>query len=756
MGISGLLPLLKSIQKPCNLKKFAGQTIGVDAYGWLHRGTVACAIDLALGKPTTKYVEFSMHRVRMLIHFGVIPYIVFDGDYLPSKAAKEVERAKRRKESKRKGLELYRLYKPSQAHLELQKAVDVTPEMARQLIDELKKIGVQYVVAPYEADAQLVYLERQGIIQGMLSEDSDLLVFGAKRLLTKLDQYGDCVEINRAHFTACREISLVGWSDAEFRRMAILSGCDYLAGITRMGLKSAYRFVRRYKTIEKIIQMLQFDGQYFVPTGYLEQFYKAELTFLHQRVFCPLKNDIVMMTDLEVEAQPEDFSFIGHEVEQEVAIGVAQGDLDPMTKQPIHVRPTARSTSKTPWGVSRRKSVDSFPDGKENKSIESFFKAKRTPLAELVLNSFTPSPTQARLVQQANGTTWESSPAPSRPPSLRPSVSMPSSTFRPALASRASQAINIAMTGPAPPKRRRLCLETEDSEEIGNSVTSDVGRSRFFAPNTADPTPSVKHSRTSKRGNSADITIWSDDSVEDVMAGLPDVSDGFELPSKGRVDISQGSCKEKAHRRMWTEVHNAEVVGEDSQSSTGSRDTVTSDKSSSTTATSATDTATSVAQNLNKHVTAELKALSSTFAYQPETDRVASQRKEIQRGKAINQPTSAISLPSKPLLQRRRSLTPLQRLGVGALDRSKSCSVLPGKIVNTSVQDSISSQDSNTPMQRRPGSPVVHSMGPDALTPKGSEDAIIPDSEDSADDALSEDEEASKSRMNVERFAFKG
>ena len=51
--------MLKSIQKPCNLAKFAGQTIGVDAYGWLHRGTVACAIDLALGKPTTKYTGLS-------------------------------------------------------------------------------------------------------------------------------------------------------------------------------------------------------------------------------------------------------------------------------------------------------------------------------------------------------------------------------------------------------------------------------------------------------------------------------------------------------------------------------------------------------------------------------------------------------------------------------------------------------------------------------------------------------------------------
>lgn len=53
--MAGLLPLLKSVQRPCSLKKFEGQTIGVDAYGWLHRGTAACAIELAQGKPTTKY-----------------------------------------------------------------------------------------------------------------------------------------------------------------------------------------------------------------------------------------------------------------------------------------------------------------------------------------------------------------------------------------------------------------------------------------------------------------------------------------------------------------------------------------------------------------------------------------------------------------------------------------------------------------------------------------------------------------------------
>ena len=51
----GLLNVLKSIHKPCHLRDFKGKTLAVDAYAWLHRGAIACAIELATGKPTTKY-----------------------------------------------------------------------------------------------------------------------------------------------------------------------------------------------------------------------------------------------------------------------------------------------------------------------------------------------------------------------------------------------------------------------------------------------------------------------------------------------------------------------------------------------------------------------------------------------------------------------------------------------------------------------------------------------------------------------------
>jgi exonuclease 1 len=92
MGIQGLLPLLKPIQKHSHLKEFSGQAVGVDAYVWLHRATFGCATDLCLGNPTTRYVTYCMNRVKLLQENGIWPIIVFDGDHLPMKKGTEQSR----------------------------------------------------------------------------------------------------------------------------------------------------------------------------------------------------------------------------------------------------------------------------------------------------------------------------------------------------------------------------------------------------------------------------------------------------------------------------------------------------------------------------------------------------------------------------------------------------------------------------------------------------------------------------------------
>jgi exonuclease-1 len=61
--------------------------------------------------------------------------------------------------------------------------------MAAELISCLKttRPAVKCIVAPYEADAQLAYLCRQDIVDGVVTEDSDAIPYGCKEVWSETD-----------------------------------------------------------------------------------------------------------------------------------------------------------------------------------------------------------------------------------------------------------------------------------------------------------------------------------------------------------------------------------------------------------------------------------------------------------------------------------------------------------------------------------------------------------------------------------------
>ncbi|KAE8136374.1 PIN domain-like protein [Aspergillus pseudotamarii] len=743
MGIKGLHGLLKSIQKPCHLKKFSGQTLGVDAYGWLHRGTVACAVDLVLGRPTTKHVDFVLNRVRMLLYFGVTPYLIFDGDNLPSKAGTESDRHQRRQESKTLGLELQRKGRTAEAYQEFQKAVDVTPLMARQLIDELKKMNVQYVVAPYEADAQLVYLERQGIINGIISEDSDLLVFGAKRLLSKLDQHGDCIEINRADFTACREVSLIGWTDADFRRMCILSGCDYLPNIARLGLKTAYRCIRKYRNVEKTLRMLQFEGQYHVPTNYLENFKQAELTFLYQRVFCPRAGKLVTLTPPEDDVNLEELPYIGGDVEPELAVGVARGDLDPTTKEPLVLRPAP--PGKLMHGIQRRQTLGSSAELKPNKPISSFFTPKRTPLAELDPNSLSPSPSQQRLLERHANRSWESSPVTPRPGLARSAtvnrVSSPliRSVERNTFLAHASRASTLQ-----PTKRQRLCSETDEA----SLPSLPDCRSRFFANPANDSSPSGAKVTRSKKARKSAVDVFSDEVAEDIMtqiAGSSETANPCKVRSQTRNEPREGDHEETAPSTTLSMSEDSAIVeqkvlAEEPQDSaeTPSKDSVSEDSNPEV-----------FRQVLDYHITKQNTSLLSRFTFQAAEGSTSSnvdtsQTKDSQVHRPfISRSPSGVKAGVARSPSRRQRLTPLQRLGQTALARSRSLNFTPSLSTSSALGSNIGAS-----------TPEANPIPATCPIAQGSEDMIVPDSEEEDVDGDETGHPRTPVAFNLSRFSY--
>jgi exonuclease-1 len=651
----------------------------------------------------------------MLIHFGITPYIIFDGDNLPSKAGTEKDRRERRKEGKRLGLELLKVGKTAQAHMELQKSVDVTPDMARMFIEELKYHNIQYVVAPYEADSQMAYLERKGIIDGVLSEDSDLLVFGVKCLITKLDKYGDCVEVNRNHFTACREVSLVGWSDADFRKMAILSGCDYLPGIGGLGLKTAHRMLRKHKTVDRLVKAAQFDGRLKVPANFMAAFDQAEKTFMYQWVFCPVANKLVHLTPLAEGVAIADMPFLGEEVPAHIAVGVARGDLYPRTKLPITVFGKPKSTGKPLAPAQRTPSTTQTPGSKGTKPIDSFFKMRRTPLAELDPNSFTPSPSQQALLErQRNSNSWAAVPTPLA--RMQIESALPSTAPQPPRRI-ISDPNEGGRSAPHPTKRQRLCSDIAlDTPAVGGE---SVVRSQFFAPSIPEPSPSLRPHRGDRKTLGQDFDLFSDDSLHGAMTEVADLEETVVQPKK-RIRIFPDQVQPS--------------IKSESQSTTTS--VVSTEQSQGGTLTPASSFGSPEPETLfGAAISSQMAELRTKFAYKPPPPL-----------------WSRTSRAAKSPLRRRDAET--WATSPSLFDKGSKSSFEP--ILPPQVNNESGMRDADWAITE--AEVVVVASSPPPMTPKkrrrsslkGSEDLLVPDSE--AESECS----PRKPMFSLARFAFAG
>uniref|UniRef100_A0A3Q1HJI4 Exonuclease 1 n=1 Tax=Anabas testudineus TaxID=64144 RepID=A0A3Q1HJI4_ANATE len=338
MGISGLLQFIKDAAEPINVKKYKGQTVAVDTYCWLHKGAFSCAEKLAKGEPTDQYVWYCMKFVDMLLTFGVKPILVFDGQNLPSKKDVEMARRERRQSNLQKGRQLLREGKLSEARDCFTRCVNITPAMAHNLIKVARGKGVDCVVAPYEADAQLAYLTKSGLAHAVITEDSDLLAFGCKKVILKMDKQGNGLEIDQSNLGRCRSLGNV-FTEEKFRYMCILSGCDYLPSLQGIGLGKACKLLKLAKDPD-ILKVIRKMGQYLkmnlvVPEQYVEGFVRANNTFLYQLVFDPVRRKVVPLTPYPEHIDPATLTYAGLNVGDDKGLQMALGNLNINTMERI-------------------------------------------------------------------------------------------------------------------------------------------------------------------------------------------------------------------------------------------------------------------------------------------------------------------------------------------------------------------------------------------------------------------------------------
>lgn len=115
-------------------------------------------------------------------------------------------------------------------------------ENAMDLKRLLKLCGIPFVEAPFEAESQCAFLEMIGLVDGVITEDSDVLLFGARKV------YRNVFEKNRL---AERYDMLViekelGLDREDLMKLALFMGSDYTPGVRGIAAVNATEIISAF------------------------------------------------------------------------------------------------------------------------------------------------------------------------------------------------------------------------------------------------------------------------------------------------------------------------------------------------------------------------------------------------------------------------------------------------------------------------------------------------------------------------------
>lgn len=364
MGIKDFHQSTSHLLEEVHISKYRGQRLGCDASSWLHRGANPWGWELHAGMEPWRergedppWVEFAMRMVHTVQEAGAVPVVVFDGCRNPAKAVTNQARSKSKADKRCQAEELLVAGQQEEAIKKFKQTVNVTPEMAHQLMLKLSAVGIEFMVAPYEADAQLAYLQsipaQLGGVCAVITEDSDLVAFGTTRILFKCTQDGYAKEFTAERAFAVGngssmkgQVNFEGWNKEMLMLTCILSGCDYLPSLRGIGFRTAYKMVSFRKEIAGVVKEIRGCDRWTKEEveRYVQGLHAAILAFKHALVWDPSTKSCTRLHPLaqgDVEHMkthtPELYSFIGPDITQTVAEGVACGRINPRTLEPFSI-----------------------------------------------------------------------------------------------------------------------------------------------------------------------------------------------------------------------------------------------------------------------------------------------------------------------------------------------------------------------------------------------------------------------------------
>ena len=124
----------------------------------------------------------------------------------------------------------------------------VDRDITEDVIELLEILGLPYVIGPAEAEAQCSFLQRNGLVDGIATDDSDSLVFGGDMVYRHLFTPGkETVVYQKAIIE-----SKLGFDTAKLIDLAQLLGCDYCVGVKGIGPVKAQLLLNHFSSLQQV------------------------------------------------------------------------------------------------------------------------------------------------------------------------------------------------------------------------------------------------------------------------------------------------------------------------------------------------------------------------------------------------------------------------------------------------------------------------------------------------------------------------
>ncbi len=243
------------------LEDLSGKIIAIDAYNAIYqflsiiRQPDGTPLKDSTGK-VTSHLSGLFYRTSNLVEMGIKPVYVFDGESPALKAA-EIERRRQVK------VEAVRSYEKAAAKGDKEKMfmyAQASTSMKDYMLDDSEKIldlmGVPWIQAPGEGEAQAAHMNKKGDADYCASQDYDSLLFGADKLLRNVTISGRrrrgkaFIEVVPEVVELQKTLSECGLTQGQLIDVGILIGTDFNPdGVKGIGPKTALKLIKQYGTL---------------------------------------------------------------------------------------------------------------------------------------------------------------------------------------------------------------------------------------------------------------------------------------------------------------------------------------------------------------------------------------------------------------------------------------------------------------------------------------------------------------------------